>query len=310
MRQYLQMAEHILLNGKQRKDRTGTGTVGIFGYQMRFDLADGFPLMTTKHMMVPNRNGVTLLDMIIEELLWFLKGSTDAGELLRNNVKIWQPDAYRDYRSKYSHVEEPFTKEEFEKYVVENGYSLGRIYGAQWRSWNTGQMEYSLDDEYPRKKTIDQIANVIKSIKEDPYGRRHIVSAWNPGELDQMALPPCHVMFQFYVEDGKLSCQLYQRSADMFLGVPFNIASYALLTMMVADQCGLGYGEFIHTFGDAHIYLNHIPQMTEQVQREPHPLPKMSIWKQQDIFSYKREDFELTEYEAHPALKGKVSVGL
>jgi thymidylate synthase len=308
LKQYLGLAEHILLNGQKREDRTGTGTLAVFGAQVRYDLSEGFPLMTTKDMMAPYPNGNTALDSIIYELLWFLNGDTDLKYLNKHGVRIWNPDGYRDAVMNKGYQG---SRKEFTEGVTKHGYDLGRIYGAQWRSWMTPDMEYFEDDEYPRRKTIDQIANVLESIKKDPFGRRHIVNAWNPGEIDKMALPPCHVMFQFYVDnDWKLSCQLYQRSADMFLGVPFNIASYALLTMMIADQCGLGYGEFIHTFGDAHIYLNHVEQMTEQIQREPKPLPKMIIRVANDIFSYKREDFALTGYEAHPAIKGDVSVGL
>lgn len=311
MKNYLDLCEHILLNGGKRQDRTGTGTIGIFGAQMRFDLAEGFPLMTTKDM------AGSRLDAIIYELLWFLNGDTNVGSLIDNDVNIWNPDAYRYYLERTTE-EKPLTYKEFVEEMKTNSLfrsywgHLGRIYGAQWRSWNTTDRVYHGDEDYPRRKTIDQIANVIESIKKDPFGRRHLVTAWNPAELDQMALPPCHVMFQFYVSnDYKLSCQLYQRSGDVFLGVPFNIASYALLTMMVADQCNLGYGEFVHTLGDTHIYTNHIDQVMTQIKREPLPLPKMLINNEaKDIFSYKRSDFLLTDYKRHSALKGNVSVGL
>lgn len=310
LRQYLELCKHILDNGKVRKDRTGTGTIGVFGYQMRFDLSEGFPLATTKDMVTPwKEGGNSNLDNIIHELLWFLSGSTSLEELRKTGCNIWNPDGYR-----YA-LERGFegTFKDFIEELEANPNSpyadLGRIYPAQWRSWMTTDMEIIHD--YPVRKTVDQIAEVIESIKNDPFGRRHIVSAWNPGELKKGALPPCHVMFQFYVEDHKLSCQLYQRSCDTFLGGWYNIASYALLTMMVADQCGLGYGEFIHTLGDTHIYLNHVEQVKEQLTREPKPLPQMSILtKPKDIFSYKREDFFLSGYQSHPALKGKVSVGL
>jgi thymidylate synthase len=324
LKQYLDLCKHVVRNGEKRDDRTGTGTLGVFGYQMRFDLADGFPLLTTKDMNTPNKNGVTLLDMVIEELLWFLSGDTNVKTLMDKNVNIWNPDAYRWYKERAEGKSwTTFDQTRFleimrheptegESYIISQRImgDLGRIYGAQWRSWITPEMDTSGD--YPVRKTVDQISEVIKSIKENPFGRRHIVSAWNPGELDNMALPPCHILFQFYVTgDGRLSCQLYQRSGDIFLGVPFNIASYALLTMMIADRCGLGYGEFIHTLGDAHIYLNHIHQVEEQITREPHPLPKMEIDKTVgSIFCYRREDFKLSGYDAHPPLKGKVSVGL
>jgi thymidylate synthase len=314
MRQYLQLCEHILQNGNDRKDRTGTGTRGVFGYQMRFDLNEGFPLLTTKDMVTPwKEGGNSNLDNIIYELLFFLSGSTDLRDLLAKGCNIWNGDGYR-----YA-LEKGFvgTQKEFIEFIQNPMATrstafladLGRIYPAQWRSWRAAGFE--ITEDYPVPKTIDQISNVIEGIKEDPFGRRHLVSAWNPGELDQMSLPPCHVLFQFYVAGGKLSCQLYQRSGDVFLGVGYNIASYALLTMMIADQCGLGYGEFIHTLGDAHIYNNHIPQVMEQIKREPKPLPKMTILRiPKSIFDYKREDFFLSGYDSHPAISGKVSVGL
>lgn len=299
MKQYQELCEKILLEGDKRPDRTGTGTIGIFGAQMRFDLSEGFPLMTTKNM-----DGKRL-DAIIYELLWFLNGDTNLKTLVDNGVNIWVPDGYRWAKERGFEG----TLEEYREHIKNSKKpyfgNLGRIYGAQWRSWTIpeGDRDYL-------QGSIDQIANVIESIKTDPFGRRHIVTAWNPAELDQMALPPCHVLFQFYVSvDGKLSCQLYQRSADMFLGVPFNIASYALLTLMIAQQCDLEPGEFIHTLGDAHIYSNHVEQILTQIRRTPKKLPKMKIAKAKDIFSYTREDFTLIGYEAHGALKGSVSVG-
>src|SRR5690606_25253500 len=266
MEQYLQLCEHILKNGVRKKDRTGTGTISVFGYQMRFDLQKGFPLLTKKKMFLKG---------IIHELLWFLKGDTNIKYLNDHNVHIW------------------------DEWADEEG-NLGPIYGHQWRSWGTKD-----------GKTIDQISRVIEEIKMNPDSRRLIVSAWNVGELDEMALPPCHILFQFYVADGKLSCHLYQRSADVFLGLPFNIASYSLLTMMVAQVCDLEPGEFIHTTGDTHIYLNHIDQIQLQLTREPRPLPIMKLNPEvKNIFDFKYEDFKLEGYDPHPPIKGKVSVGL
>jgi thymidylate synthase len=264
MRQYLDLLDHVLKNGVEKADRTGTGTVSVFGYQMRFDLSKGFPVMTTKKLH---------LRSIIHELLWFLKGETNLKYLHENKVTIW------------------------DEWADENG-ELGHIYGYQWRSWPTAD-----------GRSVDQISNVVKAIKTNPDSRRHIVSAWNPGELDQMALPPCHVLFQFYVADGKLSCQLYQRSCDIFLGVPFNIASYALLTLMMAQVTGLKPGEFIHTLGDAHIYLNHIDQVKLQLTREPFQLPQMLINPERNsIFDFVFEDFQLINYQSHPHIKGEISV--
>jgi len=264
MQQYLDLLEHVLKNGVEKSDRTGTGTISVFGYQMRFDLGIGFPVMTTKKLH---------LRSIIHELLWFLKGETNLAYLHANNVTIW------------------------DEWADENG-DLGHIYGYQWRSWPA-----------PDGRFIDQITNVVKSIKENPDSRRHIVSAWNVGELDKMALPPCHVLFQFYVAGGKLSCQLYQRSCDIFLGVPFNITSYALLTRMMAQVTGLKPGEFIHTLGDAHIYLNHIDQVKLQLTREPYPLPQMNINPgKNDIYSFVFEDFQLINYQSHPHIKGDISI--
>lgn len=264
MKQYHDLLRHILNTGHRRDDRTGTGTISTFGYQMRFNLADGFPLLTTKKVH---------LKSIIYELLWFLNGDTNAKYLQDNGVRIWN------------------------EWAAPDG-DLGHIYGYQWRSWTK-----------PDGSHIDQIANAVHDIMHNPESRRIIVSAWNPGELDLMALPPCHALFQFYVNDGKLSCQLYQRSADCFLGVPFNIASYALLTMMIAQCTGLQPGEFIHTLGDAHIYTNHLEQVELQLSRTPRALPKMIINPDvKDIFYFKYEDFTLTGYDPYPAIKGTVSV--
>lgn len=264
MRAYLDLLNHILEHGSVKDDRTGTGTISTFGYQMRFDLSEGFPLVTTKK---------THLKSIIHELLWFIKGDTNVKYLQENGVRIWN------------------------EWADENG-DLGPVYGKQWRSWGCGDGH-----------TIDQLAEVIEQIKTNPDSRRLIVNAWNVGELDEMALPPCHLLFQFYVNDGKLSCQLYQRSADTFLGVPFNIASYALLTMMVAQVTGLEPGEFVHTIGDAHIYNNHLEQVKEQLSRQPYPLPQMKLNPNvQNIEDFTYEDFELVGYEAHPHIAGKVSV--
>ncbi len=264
MKEYHSLLSHILENGTSKSDRTGTGTLSCFGYQMRFDLNQGFPMVTTKKLH---------LRSIIHELLWFLKGDTNIKYLQDNGVKIW--DAWAD----------------------ESG-DLGPVYGKQWRSWVK-----------PNGETIDQISKVIDTIKNNPDSRRMIVNAWNVGELEDMALTPCHCLFQFYVADGKLSCQLYQRSADTFLGVPFNIASYALLTMMIAQVCDLAYGEFIHSFGDVHLYNNHLEQAKLQLSRDLKPLPQMIINKDvKDIFSFSYEDFTLKNYEYHPHIKAAVSV--
>ncbi len=264
MKQYLELAQRILSEGIRRDDRTGTGTISIFGHQMSFDLAEGFPLLTTKKLHTKS---------IIYELLWFLRGSTNVHWLQEHGVRIWN------------------------EWADENG-DLGPVYGHQWRSWPTAD-----------GRSIDQIANVIEQIKHNPDSRRLIVSAWNVADIDQMKLPPCHVMFQFYVANGTLSCQLYQRSGDVFLGVPFNIASYALLTMMVAQVCGLKPGKFIHTLGDAHIYINHLDQIHEQLTREPFPLPTMLINPDiKDINDFSFGDFTLLNYQAHPHIKGEVAV--
>ncbi|RLD74751.1 MAG: thymidylate synthase [Bacteroidetes bacterium] len=263
MQQYLNLLDHVLKNGTRKEDRTGTGTISTFGYQMRFDLENGFPLITTKK---------THLHSIIHELLWFIKGETNVKYLQDNKVRIWN------------------------EWADDNG-ELGRIYGYQWRSWTA------------ENKNIDQLKNVIDSIKNNPDSRRHIVSAWNVGDLDKMNLPPCHILFQFYVADGKLSCQLYQRSADIFLGVPFNIASYALLLMMMAQATGLQAGEFIHTLGDAHIYLNHIEQVKLQLSRKPRELPVLKINKNiNSLFDFTYNDFQLDNYDPHPLIRGKISV--
>jgi thymidylate synthase len=264
MRQYLELMEHVLADGVEKRDRTGTGTVSTFGYQMRFDLSDGFPLLTTKKLH---------LKSIVHELLWFLAGDTNVKYLNDHGVSIWND------------------------WADEHG-ELGPVYGQQWRSWPG-----------PDGRAIDQIANVVGMIKRNPDSRRLIVSAWNPADVDKMALPPCHCLFQFYVAKGALSCQLYQRSADIFLGVPFNIASYALLTMMVAQVTGLKPGTFIHTFGDAHLYLNHLEQARLQLSRAPRPLPTMRInTAVKDIFSFRFEDFTLEGYEPHPHIKAAVAV--
>lgn len=264
MQPYLKLMQHVLANGTDKADRTGTGTRSVFGHQMRFDLSEGFPLLTTKKLH---------LRSIIHELLWFLKGDTNIKYLKDNNVSIW------------------------DEWADENG-NLGPVYGYQWRSWPA-----------PDGRHIDQIANVVEQIKKNPDSRRLIVSAWNPALVDEMALPPCHALFQFYVADGKLSCQLYQRSADIFLGVPFNIASYALLTMMLAQVCGLKPGEFIHTLGDAHLYSNHFEQAELQLSREPRKLPTMNINPDvKDLFEFKFEDFELVDYDPHPHIKAAVAV--
>jgi len=264
MKQYIDFLDHIMEKGANKTDRTGTGTISVFGYQMRFDLTQGFPLLTTKKLH---------LKSIIYELLWFLNGDTNVKYLNDNGVSIWN------------------------EWADEKG-ALGPVYGYQWRSWPTSDGRH-----------IDQISQIIESITKNPDSRRHMVCAWNVGDIEKMALPPCHALFQFYVADGKLSCQLYQRSADVFLGVPFNIASYALLTLMVAQVAGLKPGEFVHSFGDAHIYLNHIEQVKLQLTREPRNLPKMVINPNvKSIFEFKFEDFQLEGYDPHPHIKGAIAV--
>lgn len=264
MKQYLDLLDHALTNGVKKMDRTGTGTISVFGYQMRFDLSEGFPLVTTKKLHTKS---------ILYELLWFLQGGTNVKYLNEHGVSIWN------------------------EWADVNG-NLGPIYGYQWRSWPTADGQY-----------IDQLTNVIEAIKTDPNSRRHIVSAWNVGELDKMALAPCHVLFQFYVAEGKLSCQMYQRSADIFLGVPFNIASYAFLLHMMAQVTNLKPGEFIHTLGDAHIYLNHVEQAMLQLTRDPRPLPKLKMNPEvKSIYDFKFEDFAIENYDPHPHIKGEISV--
>jgi thymidylate synthase len=264
MQQYLDLMRHVRDNGLRRTDRTGTGTISLFGYQMRFDLSEGFPVVTTKKLH---------LRSIIHELLWFLKGDTNIRYLKENGVSIW------------------------DEWADENG-DLGPVYGSQWRSWPA-----------PNGQKIDQISNVIEQIRTNPDSRRLIVSAWNPAEVDNMALPPCHSLFQFYVSDGKLSCQLYQRSADILLGVPFNIASYALLTLMIAQVCDLEPGDFIHTFGDAHLYLNHLEQVDLQLSREPYPLPTMTLNPEiRSVFDFTYDDITLNNYRSHPAIKAPIAV--
>lgn len=264
MKQYLDLLRHVLENGSDRGDRTGTGTRSVFGYQMRFDLSQGFPVTTTKKLH---------LRSIIHELLWFLAGDTNIGYLHAHGVTIW------------------------DEWADEKG-NLGPVYGAQWRSWPT-----------PDGRHIDQISNLLRDLRTKPNSRRHIVSAWNPAEVDEMALPPCHCLFQFYVADGRLSCQLYQRSADIFLGVPFNIASYALLTMMVAQVSGLEPGEFVHTLGDAHLYANHFDQAREQLSREPKALPTMRLNPDvKDLFAFRFEDFTLENYVADPSIRAPIAV--
>ena len=264
MKQYHDLMKHILENGVRKEDRTGTGTISVFGYQMRFDLAEGFPVVTTKKLH---------LRSIIHELLWFLQGDTNIKYLKDNGVSIW------------------------DEWADENG-DLGPVYGYQWRNWPAGD-----------GGRIDQIAKLVGQIKNNPDSRRHMVSAWNVADVDHMALPPCHALFQFYVAEGKLSCQLYQRSADVFLGVPFNIASYALLLVMMAQVCELTPGTFVHTFGDAHLYSNHIEQANLQLSREPRPLPTLKINPEvKDIFSFRYEDFELVGYDPHPHIKAAVAV--
>ena len=264
MQVYLDLLSYVLRHGVEKKDRTGTGTISVFGYQMRFDLAEGFPLLTTKKLHTRS---------IIHELLWFLQGATNIGYLRDNKVTIW------------------------DEWADEHG-ELGPVYGYQWRSWPTTDGRH-----------IDQITQVVDSVKNNPDSRRHIVCAWNVGDIDKMALPPCHVLFQFYVADGKLSCQLYQRSCDIFLGVPFNIASYALLTAMMAQVTGLQAGEFVHTLGDAHIYLNHIEQVKLQLSREPRPLPILKLNPEvMSIFGFRYDDFVIEGYDPHPHIRGEIAV--
>ncbi|WLR52952.1 thymidylate synthase [Bacillus tianshenii] len=314
MEQYLQLCRHILSNGSQKGDRTGTGTISTFGYQMRFDLEKGFPLMTTKR--VPFR-------LIASELLWFIKGDTNIRYLLQHNNNIWNEWAFKnwvesneyngpnmsdfgrrsledeEFNKQYQHEMASFKQRILEDDLFAEKYGhLGDVYGKQWRAWKTTTGE-----------TIDQLKDVIDTIKTNPNSRRLIVSAWNPEDVPTMALPPCHTLFQFYVSDGKLSCQLYQRSGDVFLGVPFNIASYALLTHLIAHECGLGVGEFVHTLGDAHLYVNHLEQVKTQLAREPRDLPKLQLNEAvESVFQFEMEDIELEGYDPHPAIKAPVAV--
>ena len=307
-KEYLGLCKYILDNGIEKEDRTGVGTKSIFGYQMKFDLNNGFPLLTTKKVN---------FNLVWSELLWFIKGDTNIRFLLENNNNIWNEWAFKKWvesdeyngpdMTDFGHrtlVDEDFAKEykeqmKFfkEKVLTDDEFSnkygdLGNVYGKQWRNFNG----------------VDQLKNVIEQIKENPSSRRLIVSSWNPAEVDTMALPPCHSLFQFYVSDGKLSCQLYQRSGDVFLGVPFNIASYSLLTILIAKECNLGVGEFVHTLGDAHIYNNHFDQVNEQISRTPYDLPSLNINKFQSIFDLKISDVELVNYESHPFIKAPIAV--
>lgn len=288
MKQYIDLCNYILNNGVKKDDRTGTGTISVFGYQMRFNLGEGFPLLTTKKVH---------LKSIIHELLWFISGSTNIKYLVDNDVRIWNDWPYDLYKKSPDFQGE--TIEEFAAKIKESDEfakkygNLGPVYGKQWRDFNG----------------VDQLSNLIEQIKTNPNSRRLIISAWNPAEVDKMALPPCHSFMQFYVAEGKLSCQLYQRSADVFLGVPFNIASYALFTMMIAQVCGLEPGDFVHTLGDAHIYLNHLDQVNKQIKRSLRPLPKMVINPNvKSIFDFKYEDFTILNYNPHSGIKGKVAV--
>lgn len=288
MKQYIDLCNYILNNGVKKDDRTGTGTISVFGYQMRFNLGEGFPLLTTKKVH---------LKSIIHELLWFISGSTNIKYLVDNDVRIWNDWPYDLYKKSPDFQGE--TIEEFAAKIKESDEfakkygNLGPVYGKQWRDFNG----------------VDQLSNLIEQIKTNPNSRRLIISAWNPAEVDKMALPPCHSFMQFYVAEGKLSCQLYQRSADVFLGVPFNIASYALFTMMIAQVCGLEPGDFVHTLGDAHIYLNHLDQVNKQIKRSLRPLPKMVINPNvKSIFDFKYADFTLLNYNPHSGIKGKVAV--
>lgn len=311
---YLGLLKHVLENGTKKKDRTGTGTVSVFGYQMRFNLSEGFPLLTTKR--VPFR-------LIASELLWFIKGDTNIRYLLKNNNNIWNEWAFKNWvesdkydgpdmtdfgnRSQKDPVFNELYQAEMDKFkerILEDDKfaakygELGPVYGKQWRAWETS-----------RGETIDQLKNVIHQIKNNPDSRRHLVVGYNPGDVEFMALPPCHSLFQFYVADGKLSCQLYQRSGDLFLGIPFNIASYALLTHLIAYECGLEVGDFIHTIGDAHIYTNHIEQVNLQLSRDPRPFPTLKLNPAvESVFDFEMDDLEIVGYEPHPSIKAPVAV--
>ena len=293
MQQYHDLLRHVLAHGTKKEDRTGTGTISVFGYQMRFNLADGFPLVTTKKVH---------LKSVIHELLWFLKGSTNIEYLCQNGVRIWDDWPYAAYQKSPDFEGEDIRA--FAEKVASNHEfaqkwgNLGPVYGYQWRSWPA-----------PDGSHVDQVSQVINQLKNNPDSRRIIVSAWNPGQIAEMALPPCHAFFQFYVADGKLSCQLYQRSADIFLGVPFNIASYALLMMMIAQECNLQLGDFVHTLGDAHIYLNHMDQVNEQLSRDFRPLPQMKLNPEiKSTFDFTIDDFELVGYNPHAGIKAPVAV--
>ncbi len=313
MKQYLELCKHVLETGTKKEDRTGTGTFSVFGYQMRFDLTEGFPLMTTKK---------TAFRLIVSELLWFLKGDTNVQTLMKERNPIWDEWAFEKWITSEEYTGPDMTDfglrsatdaefaalytnemNTFKKRVIEDNEfaakyaDLGPVYGKQWRSWSTSG-----------GVVVDQIKNVIESIKKNPDSRRHIVTAWNPSEVEEMALPPCHALFQFYVAEGKLSCQLYQRSADIFLGVPFNIASYALLVHLIAQECKLEVGEFVHTLGDAHIYSNHINQVNEQLQREPKKLPLLKLPEDISIFDLKTEDIILENYDPYPRIKAPIAV--
>ena len=293
MQQYQQFLQHILDKGTKKEDRTGTGTISVFGYQMRFDLKEGFPLVTTKKLH---------LKSIVYELLWFIAGDTNIQYLCKNGCNIWNDWPFAKYQKSENYQGE--TMKEFAAKIASDDVfakqygELGPVYGYQWRHWPDGN-----------GGEIDQLTNIIHNLKNNPDSRRHIISAWNVADIEDMTLPPCHSLFQFYVIDGKLSCQLYQRSADAFLGVPFNIASYALFTMMIAQVCNLELGDFVHTFGDAHIYSNHIEQVQLQLSRKPYALPQVKINSEiKSIFDFKYEDFELVNYQSHPHIKGEVAV--
>ena len=293
MQQYQQFLQHILENGTKKEDRTGTGTISVFGYQMRFDLNEGFPLVTTKKLH---------LKSIVYELLWFIAGDTNIQYLCKNGCNIWNDWPYAKFQKSANYQNETM-KEFAAKIANDDDFAkkygeLGPVYGYQWRHWPDGN-----------GGEIDQLSNLMHNLKNNPDSRRHIISAWNVADIEDMTLPPCHSLFQFYVLDGKLSCQLYQRSADAFLGVPFNIASYALFTMMIAQVCNLKLGDFVHTFGDAHIYSNHIDQVKLQLSREPYALPQVQLNPEiKSIFDFKYEDFELVNYQSHPHIKGEVAV--
>ena len=293
MQQYHDLLRHVLANGVKKEDRTGTGTISVFGYQMRFDLQEGFPLVTTKKVH---------LKSVIHELLWFLKGATNIEYLCQNGVRIWDDWPYAAYQKSDAFAGETI-REFAAKVAADHDFAmkwgnLGPVYGYQWRNWPA-----------PDGRHVDQIKQILDQIKNNSDSRRIIVSAWNPGQIGEMALPPCHAFFQFYVADGKLSCQLYQRSADIFLGVPFNIASYALLVMMIAQVTGLELGDFVHTFGDAHIYLNHMEQVNEQLSRDFRPLPQMKLNPNiTNLLDFRYDDFELVGYDPHPTIKAPVAV--